>query len=189
MKIITADICSALDTPAIGSKVVKLKEFHDVMYAAVAAYDFDKARVRGQGFILVPEAVPFVSAGVGPRSKNPEDYVLREHRGIVGPYLKREFAAPATGCALVVYTREAYLADPDVDHASKEAARIAMLAPTHVLVAVLAFAGPESPLPPYRLVWNLAGGNREAALWSADEIRAKAKAAIDYDNAWCPVAD
>jgi hypothetical protein len=54
---------------------------------------------------------------------------------------------------------------------------------------VLGFAGPESPLPPYRLVWNLAGGNLEAALWTAEEIHAKAKAAIDYDNEWSTVAD
>lgn len=189
MKIVASDICSALDTPAIGSKVTNLKAFCDLMDERVAAFDFAACRVPGQGFLMCPELVPFVSAGVGPRSKNPEDYVLREHRGIVGAYLKREFAAKVTGCALVVYTRDAYLADPDVAHAEKEAGRIATLNPTHVLVAVLAFAGPESPLPPYRLVWNLAGGNREAATYTADEIRSKAKAAIDYDNLWVPVAD
>jgi hypothetical protein len=113
--------------------------------------------------------------------------VCREHRGVVSAYLRREFAAPVTGCALVVYTRKAYFQDPDVTPA--EAARIDALDPTHVLVAVLAFAGPKSPLPPYRLVWNLAGGNNEALLYTADEIRAKAKEAIDYDNDWSPVAD
>lgn len=189
MKIIASDICSALDTNTIGSKVTKTREFYEAMERAVQSYDFTAARVPGQGFIVCPELVPFVSAGVGPRSKRPEDYVLREHRGIVTAFLKREFAAKATGCALVVYTRDAYLADPDVDHAGREAGRIASLNPTHVLVAVLAFAGPESPLPPYRLVWNLAGGNREAATWTVDEIHAKAKAAIDYDNAWVSVAD
>jgi hypothetical protein len=106
---------------------------------------------------------------------------------VVSAYLKREFAEQATGCALVVYTRDAYFRDPDVTPA--EAARIDSESPTHVLVAVLGFAGPESPLPPYRLVWNLAGGNLEAALWSAEEIHAKAKAAIEYDNQWSTVAD
>ncbi len=189
IKIAVSDICSALKSEAIGTRVMDDAGFTKVAMAAIEAYDFSKARVPGQGFIVCPELVPFVSAGVGPRSTNPKDYVLREHRGIVGAYLKREFAAQATGCALVVYTKDAYLADPDVEHANKEAGRIASLDPTHVLVAVLAFAGPESPLPPYRLVWNLAGGNREAALYTADEIRSKAKAAIDYDNAWVTVAD
>jgi hypothetical protein len=187
MRIIASNICSALNHPAIGSRVTNIAKFYEVMEAAVAAHDFTKDRVPGQGFIVVPEAVAYVSAGVGPRSKNPQDYVLREHRGVVGAYLKREFAAQVTGCALVIYTKEAYLKDPDVT--AEEAEVIQLTEATHVLVAVLAFAGPDSPLPPYRLVWNLAGGNREAATWTADEIRSKAKAAIDYDNAWVTVAD
>jgi len=187
MFITPSDICSALNENTIGSKVIDQPEFAVVMARAVAAYDFSQARIPGQGFIMIPEAVPFVSAGVGPRSKNPNDYVLREHRGIVSAYLKREFAAQVSGCAIVIYTKDAYLRDPDVT--SAEAERINTNGATHVLVAVLAFAGPDSPLPPYRLVWNLAGGNREAATWTADEIRSKAKAAIDYDNAWVTVAD
>jgi hypothetical protein len=185
LKIVFSDICSVGSSEAIGSRITNDAGFIDAAVKAIEAYDFSSARVPGQGFIQLPEAVPFVSAGVGPRSRNPKDYVLREHRGIVSAYLKREFAAPVTGCALVVYTHEAYVKDPDVTAAERARTEGA----SHVIVAVLAFAGPDSPLPPYRLVWNLAGGNREAATWSADEIRAKAKAAIDYDNAWVTVAD
>jgi len=58
-----------------------------------------------------------------------------------------------------------------------------------VLVAVLAFAGPKAPLTPHRLVKNLAGGNKEALLWSADEIRAKCAEAAGYWDEWCVVAD
>jgi hypothetical protein len=154
---------------------------------AIESYDFSKDRVPGQGFIQCPEAIPFISAGVGRKSSDPSRYVCREHRGVVSAYLKREFAEPCSGCALVVYTRDTYFRDPDVTPA--EAARIDSESPTHVLVAVLGFAGPESPLPPYRLVWNLAGGNLAAALWSAEEIHEKAKAAIAYDNEWSTVAD
>ena len=186
-KVTFSNICSAGSSEAIGSRITSDAGFTAAALKAIEAYDFSTARVPGQGFIQCPEAVPFVSAGVGPRSKDPKDYVLREHRGVVSAYLKREFAAPVSGCALVVYTRDAYFRDPDVTPA--EAARIDASGATHVIVAVLAFAGPESPLPPYRLVWNLAGGNREAATWSADEIRAKAKAAIDYESAWVTVAD
>ena len=187
IRIAASDIVSAFNDHTIGSKVTDHTNFMGVAATAIRAYDFTQGKVPGQGFIMCPELVPFVSAGVGPRSQNASDYVCREHRGIVSAYLRREFAAPVTGCALVVYTRDAYFRDPDVTTA--EAARIDALSPTHVLVAVLAFAGPESPLPPYRLVWNLAGGNNEALTYSADEIRAKARAAIDYDNAWSPVAD
>lgn len=185
LKFAFSDICSAASSEAIGSRITNDAGFCDAAVKAIQSYDFAAARVPGQGFIQCPEAVPFVSAGVGPRSKNPRDYILREHRGIVSAYLKREFAAPVAGCALVVYTRDAYVRDPDVT--PEEAARVNDA--THVIVAVLAFAGPDAPLPPYRLVWNLAGGNREAALWTPDEIRARAKAAIDYDNAWVTVAD
>ena len=58
-----------------------------------------------------------------------------------------------------------------------------------MLVAVLAFAGPKAPLSPYRLVHNLAGGNNEAAQWTADEIRAKALESKVYYDEWCTVAD
>lgn len=186
-KIAFSNICSAGSKEAIGSRITNDAGFCEVTLKAVDAYDFAACRIPGQGFIVCPEAVPFVSAGVGPRSKDSKDYVLREHRGIVSAYLKREFAAPVTGCALVVYTREAYVRDPDVT--PEEVARLGLA--THIIVAVLAYAGPDgpSPLPPYRLVWNLAGGNREAATYTADEIRAKAHVAIDYDNAWVSVAD
>lgn len=189
-KIAFANICSANASETIGSKITNDAGFTTLALKAIEAYDFSGGNVRvpGQGFILCPELVPFVSAGVGPRSKNPADYVLREHRGIVGAYLKREFAAPVTGCALVVYTLEAYVRDPDVP--SEEGKALTAAGITHIIVAVLAYTSDApSPLPVYRLVWNLAGGNREAATYTADEIRAKAKAAIDFDNAWVSVAD
>jgi len=189
IKLSISDICSALRPPTIGTRVLRDAEhsFMEVVCQAIEAHDFTKDRVRGQGFIQCSAALPFISAGAGRKSSDPDKYVCREHRGVVSAYLKREFAEPATGCALVVYTRDAYFRDPDVTPA--EAARIDSEGATHVLVAVLGFAGPESPLPPYRLVWNLAGGNLEAALWSAEEIHAKAKAAIVYDNEWSTVAD
>jgi hypothetical protein len=44
-----------------------------------------------------------------------------------------------------------------------------------VLVAVLASDGRKATLSPYRFVMNLAGGNRSALAWTADEIRAVAR--------------
>jgi hypothetical protein len=186
-KIIPSDICSAFQEKAIGTVVTFHDHFMDVIEAVVSQHDFEKERVPGQAYIEVPAAVPFVLSGVGKKSPEAWKYHCREHRGVVSAYLKREFAAPVESCAIVVYTRDAYLKDPDVT--PEEAARIDAEGATHVLVAVLASAGPPSPLPPYRLVWNLAGGNREAALWTADEIRAKAKAAIEFNNEWSTVAD
>ncbi len=186
--LVASNVCSALNLHGvIGSKVTDAVGFMKAVVPILREFDFEEQRVPGQALIQVPEVVPFVSAGVGPRSADPSHYVLREHRGNVSAYLKREFAAPVKSCALVIYTRDAYFRDPDITPA--EAARIDAASPTHVLVAVLASAGPESPLSPYRFVWNLAGGNREAEKWTADEIRAKAKEIMGHDSKWSTVAD
>ncbi len=189
MKIERANIVTAFEEKAIGTKVNDHEGFRQALEIAIEKHDFAADRIPGQGFLLMPEAVPFVSAGVGPRTLDPEDYVCRCHRGVVGAYLTRQRAATATGCACVVYTKAAYLADPDILNEPEEAARIEAANPDYVLVAVLAFAGPESPLPLHRFVANLAGANHEAQAWTADEIRAKAKDVLAYHDGWCTVAD
>ena len=152
--------------------------------AAVEAHNFAEDRVSGQGFLVCPEAIPFVSAGDGLRTEDPWDYIPALHRGEVSLFLKRERAGEVQFCALVVFTSEAYLADPEVT--PEEAARVE--GATHVLVAVIASSGPEAPLTPQRFVANLAGGNREALAWDADEIREKARAINEYWTKYCVVA-
>ena len=92
---------------SFGTKVLDREGFEAAAVAAIEAYDFGAQRVPGQGFVQCPEAVPFVSAGVGRRTRNPEDFVLREYRGNVETFLRREHAAKVEGCALVVYTKDA----------------------------------------------------------------------------------
>lgn len=88
-----------------------------------------------------------------------------------------------------MYTAEAYLSDPDVAGDEAEVRRIQRSGCTHVLVAVLASAGPKSPYSPERFVSNLAGGNKEALTWSAEEIRQKAAEVTAYAREWSVVAD
>jgi len=184
-----SDICTAhKPTGVIGSKITNTIGFFNVLQRAIEAHDFSMDRIPGQAFIVLPEAIPFVSSGVGKPTQNPADYVLREYRGRVSAYLRREHACAVESCAVVVYTREAYLADPDVTPG--EYSRISILSlVSHVLVAVLASGSGQSQLTPHRLVANLAGGNREAQVWFDYEIRAKARASIEYDNNWVTVAD
>jgi hypothetical protein len=198
MHIVPSNICSAFEpSGVIGSKVINHAEFSRVLQAAVAAHDFAADRIPGQAFILIPEAIPFVSAGAGRPTTDPSNYVLREYRGKVSAFLKREFAAPVEGCAAVVYTMQAYLDDPDITPEEAKRVTAATLLSednvssdtTYVLVTVLAFAGPQSQLSPHRFTANLAGGNHEAQVWTADEIRAKAKAIMGYDDQWSTVAD
>jgi len=184
-----SNVCSAFDRVTIGTKVVARDCFRSHLELALAEYDPRKDRVPGQHYIVLPSAAnKTVSAGVGRRTDYPDDYVVRQHRGRVSAYLKRDRAAEVTSVAVVVYTRGAYLADPDVQADPAEAERISSDV-THVIVAVLAAAGPNPPLTPFRFVANLAGGNKEALVWTADEIRAKAAEVIAYANDWDVVAD
>ena len=207
-----ADIVTAFDEATIGSKVTSDK-FMPCVADAMEAFDWSTCREPGQAYIpLSQEACALVSGGVGKRTKDPEDYVIRVHRDQAGMYLKRNktvvfyekvrsaggtkmyprtlhksLAAPVDNVAVVVYTLDAYLKDPDCT--PEEAERVKTLACTHVLVAVLASCGKPSTLTAHRFVHNLAGGNLEALTWTADEIRQKAKEIKDYTSEWGVVAD
>jgi len=188
-----ANILTAFQPQTVGTRVLDPDGLTALIYDTIASstYDFDAQRISGQGFLMLPDAAKtMVSAGVGPRSDRAEDYVTRFWRDRVGCYLRREYAASVGGVASIIYTQQAYISDPDVQADAGEMTRMTWPGhPTHVLVAVLAFAGPKPPLSPHRFVANLAGGNREAMLWDGDEIRAMSKDIIDYDDAWSVVAD
>jgi hypothetical protein len=193
MKIVNSSIVTAFDSAAIGTRVTDASKFGAILDKAVAATDFEAQRVPGQAFIMLPsEAVETVSAGVGKRTQNVDDFVTRVWRGKVGTYLKREHAAPAKNVAAVVNTIAAALADPDVKADAAETARLTALqaeGATHVLIIVLAFATEDSPLPPLTFLHNLAGGNNEALNYSADEIRSMAAEIDAYWSVWGVVAD
>ncbi len=185
-----ANILQAFNASAVGTRVLNPAAFNAILASACESFDFAGQTTPGQGFVMLPEAArEAVSAGVGLHVDNPEAYVLRSWRGSVNAYLKREHAAPVEGVAAVVYTVGAYLSDPDVAGDSGEVARVRESGATHVIVAVLAFAGPKAPLSPGRLVSNLAGGNKDALAWSADTIREKARESAEYSNTWGVVAD
>jgi len=183
-------VCSAFDVRSVGTKVLDWDAFLDKLEEQVRAHEADVKtpdKVPGQYFLPLAGGIGLVSAGVGPRSAAPEAYVVRVHRGRCEAFLKREHAAPVAGVAVVVYTMQAYRNDPEVDLV--ELGELTEVGSTHVVVAVLAFAGPAPALAPYRLVSNLAGGNREAETWTLEDARAKARDAKAYDDAWCVVAD
>lgn len=181
-----SSILTAFQARPIGSKVTESSPFLYGLGKAIEAHDFDADRVPGQGFLVVPELIPFVSAGDGLRTTNADDFHPMEHRGNVELFLRREHAGEVNFCACVVYTLEAYVGDPEVDAA--EAAALRKDDITHVLVAVIASSGPEAPLTPHRLVSNLAGGNKEALEWTKEEIHDKAKATKEYWDKYCVVA-
>lgn len=192
-KIINSSIVTAFDESTIGTKVTNQIMFHFLLAKAVSAFDFTKTRVPGQGLIELPavEAIPTISGGMGKHTNNPEDYIARRHwSGQVHLYLRRQFAVAPKGVSVVVYTREAYLGDPDTMKDAEETKRIAESDAKFVLVAILTnYFDKAPPLPVGTFVRNLAGANREALVWTADEIRAKAREIQEFHEGWCVVAD
>lgn len=187
---IYGDLTAFKSTGVIGSKVIDTDSFMAALTSAVDSHDSSGDRAEGQHFVHLPESAwSSVSAGVGHKSKDPDDYVVRTHRGQPGMFLRRDKAAEVEGLACVVYTRDAYLNDPDIADEPEEEARIKASDCTHVIVAVLAFAGPKAALTPYRLVYNLAGGNNEVNDWDMFDVRTNAKETLEYWNTWAVVAD
>ncbi len=184
---------TAFNEATIGTKVVDREGLITALIPAIKSHDPSADRAPGQYYIKMPDGVlPMVSAGVGKRSSKLSDYHLREFSGQVTAFLRREKAEPATRVDVIIYTREAYLANREVAKCKKEVERVAdgeARDATHFVVAVLAYAGPPSTLTPYRFVSNLAGNNHEAKLWGVDEIRAKAKGIKKYNDKWRVVSD
>lgn len=190
IRILPANIVTAFDFSTVGTKVTDHATFTAMLGHAVSEHDFTSDDTPGQGYIPLPaEAVAVVISGVGPRSANRDDYIVRRYRGTDAIFLRRGLAAPPASVAAIVYTRDAYLTDPDVLKDAEEQARIAGSDATHVLVAVLASAGPRPALGLERLIRNLAGGNKDALAWTADEIRKKAQESICYADDWATVGD
>ena len=153
----------------VGSKVTERYLFMKGLEKLIEDHDFLKDSTPGQGFLVLPkEMYKYVSAGDGEHTGFAHDYIVAFHRDRVDAYLKRSLAGLVTFAACVVYTKEAYENDPEVD-----AHKCKLLSfwhkTTHVVVAVLASSGPESPLTPYRLVSNMAGGNNNCKLMLSEE--------------------
>ncbi len=155
-----SSICTAFGEKTIGTKVRDKIVFFDELSRAID--DIEKAQrwpSSGQAVLrLSPAAIEAVSCGVAKVEDVGEHHVVpRFYRGRWIACAPRHFAAKAESVHVVVYKRDAYMHDPDVQ-AEEE------LVPydcTHVIVAVLAAVGPESPMPPWTLVHNIAGGNRQ----------------------------
>lgn len=186
----------------VGSRIRDVAGFEAALSQAVDGFDFTLAnkavRTKGQGCIRLDSHAGTCSAGVGHPVDSDDAYVIRCWRGRRKAFLRREHAVVAETLAVVVYTRTAFLRALDGPDTPAEVAKaeLTLLAATeatngpvsHVVVAVLAGAGPEA-LSPGRLVSNLAGGNADALAWSGDEIRAKARESQAYAEEWETVSD
>lgn len=177
-------VSSFSSSEVIGTKIWKRDGFLRAVNEACNYHEFSDL---GQSVIELKGVERFVSCGIGKAVDNESAYIVRSHRGKVSSYLRREFAAEKFTVSVVVYTKAAYLKDPDCS--PEEIARITAEDPKYVLVAVLSSpVGYRPQMSPYRFVKNLAGGNNNELSMSADEIRACARNIINADD-WDVVAD
>ena len=184
-------IWQAENNSVIGSKVGDSPAFREALTTAIFNHDSSSDRAEGQHFIVLsPEAIKAsdITCGVGRKTSNIEDYVMREWRGSVSTFLKRENALPVSFCAVIVYTKAAYLSDPHMKDDVR--AEVEASNSSHYLVALLANAdGVPNARSPYRLVDSLAGGNNEFADISIEDVKAMAVESKAYADAWSVVAD
>ena len=175
----------------IGSKVGNKPAFRSALTEAIASHDTSKDRAEGQHFIVLsPEAIKAseITCGVGKKTSDTNDYVMREWRGSVSTFLKRHKALPVAFCAVIVYTKDAYLADPQMPEDERK--QVLASDASHYLIALLANAeGVPNARSPYRLVDSLAGGNNEFADISIEDVKAMAVETKAYADTWSVVAD
>ena len=179
--------CQAF-TGGMGTQIRNEEVFKAALAKALAEHDTAGDRAKGQHFVHLDPSIiedAGVSCGVGPASADPSAYHLRNWRGKVGAYLKREHAAKPESVAVAVYSADAWAIDPDVIEAGLPACE-----GDYCIVAIFAnAAGTPNAYGSHRLVANLAGGNNEAKDWTADEIRRLAEASVEYESNWSVVCD
>ncbi len=144
---------------------------------------------RGEWLIsLPPMAITTVSSGIGHRSREAENYVLRQHYGRITACLQRRFALPATDVVVTVVTIDRYRKVYLQELANGQGPTEEMLkGVTHVIMDFRVHAGPiRQHVPdPHQLVRELARQYRrlpsdEAVARTLEEILEQAWTANAY---------
>lgn len=196
-------IVTAFDANSVGSKVLDNDEFMIQLEALVGVYEWPS---NGHGVISMTSHPSMVSSGVA-RADSVEDHEMfvRTWRGRRRMFAPRKYAVPVESLTAIVYTLDAYRADPDGQGDTDEAKIIKReievferMGTKYVLVAVIA-AGGDKPTTAatLTLLANIAGGNDEYKPTGDDtsdlallhRIIADAQAALAYSDKWEIVAD
>ena len=177
--------CQAFDSVGVGSQVSDRNAFETFLSDAIKSHDSSLDRAEGQHFVSLPLAAVDacgITCGVGRSRQDPGCYAPVVWRGKVNAYLKRTYAAVPSVVNVVVYTRAAFLSDPQV-----QVLELSMKE-DYAIVAVLADPeGAPNARSAYRLVDCLAGNNNEAEAWTYAEIYALARASIEMEDNWSVV--
>lgn len=179
------ETCGAFGPHPVGTKALEPDIVLSAIRTAVEEYNWEGCE-NGKGFISLPESmIPLVRSGCGKHTGKVADYHVRIWRGNPEVFLRPEFAGPCTGVAALVYTRAAFEADPQTTEKDLEAVADS----THILVALIAFCGPQPKPGAWRFLVNLSGGNNDYIAATKEKLVAWAVAAVEYNQTWATVAE
>lgn len=184
--------CSAFNEKTVGTKVIDKVSFIKELTKAIKLIDFNNQKTVGQAVVSMDSSCfSFVSSGVGFHTNNLDDYIIRKHRGYVGLYLKRIFAAPIENLDVVIYTKDAYINDPDIHEVDGELEEVLKVNPEYVIVAVLTNSTANKSYSYNRFVKNLAGANHNFAehLLTVEGLIDKAKEVVRFSGRYATIAD
>jgi hypothetical protein len=196
VKLDIAESCSAFEKHhVVGAKVLDHSGLFAAIKTAIAEYDrFDE--VDGELFLELPlETRTFVRARVGKATRFPQDYVVRRKDGLMQAYLLPEHAAPVDVLVVIVFTAEAYLANPKLRDGVVVADDV-----THVITEVLPNSGLDVHTPMEMLSgiggdldefsWlharDLGRVEREDRCYALTEL---ARESVEYRQEYDPIAE
>lgn len=179
------------DERVVGSRVIDREAFLAIMVPFVT----DSVLIATQHedddhyvAITLPSSVlPFVSSGVGRRSKNEEHYVVRKNFGRVDLYLKREFALQPEEVFVNVLAVEHYLSEcKELEETPLSEGELRDV--THVVVGVRVYAGPQRVwiMHPRQLVSSLA---KLVGQTSHEEVTRLLNSAWNVNTYWSSFAE
>lgn len=185
MEIAVSKICQAFDPVAVGTRVIYEEDFMDCLEKKLPGVEFKD----GVAEVSMDEALHTVTSGIAKRAfLTTSDYVVREWRGEIHCFAKRVHSAVAEHLKVIVYTKEQYTFDRQVD--PTEAARVKFV--DYIIVAVLASVIEEAQISSHRFVRNLAGGNSQFSPekgYTLQEAIRHAKKIVEYEREWVTVSD
>lgn len=155
---------------AVGAKVFDHDAFLKIIEEGLEEYP------RG-GFMQLPDvALEYVAGSLGPRSDDPEDYLLVEYRGEVGCYLRRHYAYELDGnpwmdnCAVRVETVDSLPRSIPVPDGTKYVITAVHTGPLVCTYQVLAYKMARGQESAFKLTTGLGCSVREATKKIHDEL-------------------
>lgn len=187
-----ANSCTASRSgPIIGSRILDREAFLEAASRAIiACLGSDNPRRFDGCTALCPEALPFVTSGVGLRSDDPEAYVVRAGPQGVEMYLKRLYESPSHRCLLRVNAREHYFAyQPAANPLHAEERRLLLDNPAIRYLITEVEAAPGMILPTSFKEVTYALAQCDPFFLNPSLLQQLSKASIAYWKKWCVVAD